>query len=345
MPAPKKTMSSLINKDRNGGRGLLGESPVVNNNTILDPNEKTLNDTDRYRIKYIPVDALDDNTENTFSFRDTEMLELSIQRIGVLQNLVVIPKLDEDNNLISRYEIKAGSRRFAAVSNILKRAREDGNEKIIKRFSEVPCILLPIGATKNEIAEVIAETNLLARQLKPEDIFRNFEIVFELNEDGSYKYLPKNKNKYIEGSRRLKEMGYEFSASSIKDYLTIYTAHNQQIRKDLENGFLTKKQALIVSRMPSSMQDSVMEKFVNMTQEDIGKWLKTYSLEKKENDNENIKAVDAINNVTKASRNIKSLSEKMQIHFNDEKQKEILIENINELKDYITKLESLINKD
>lgn len=344
MPPKKKTLSSIGKRSDSGtNKNLLGGAPL-NDRVSFDPNDKTLAETSRYKTKYISLDKIKDNTQNRFSWLDTQFLEESISRMGQLQPIILIQEVDDNENLTGFYEIKAGSRRFASLKNLRENAIQNQNEEDEKRFSEAFCIILPLGATEKEIQDVITETNTLARQLSIEDVFKNFDIVFAKDDEGNFRYISKGKNKYEEGSKILKRMGFKFSPGSIKDYLSIYTAHNPKVREDFENGFFSKRQALIVARMPDALQDAMMEKFINMTDKEISEYIKTYSLEKKIKKNTKIKGVEALNQVSKTSQSMKSLTQKESIVFSDDLQKQQFLEQLDELKKYIKEIEKFIER-
>lgn len=313
------------------------------NSSLVSPDKKTLSDTSRLTTKYIAIEKIKDNESNRFSVKNTYFLEQSIKKLGQLQPIILINQLDEDENPTGNYEIKAGSRRFQALNNLRLNAIENEDTETERKYSQAWVTILPIGATPQEIDEVITETNTTSRHIGIEDLFRNFEFMFELDEEGNFVNIPKNTNKYEAGVRMLKDMGYDYSAASVRDFLTIYMAHNKEIRTDFENGFLSKKQALTVARMQPSMQDSVMEKFKDFTAKEIADYLKTYNLEKKDKDKNNIKGIDVLNNVSKTSKQIKNLKDK-RIHFKDDMQKAQVISLIKEMYEELEELMKKIDK-
>lgn len=311
------------------------------NSSIISPDKKTLSDTSRLTTKYIGIENIKDNESNRFSVKNTYFLEQSIKKLGQLQPIILVHQLDEDEKPTGNYEIKAGSRRFQALNNLRIKAIEDKDTVLEKKYSQAWVTILPVGATKQEIDEVITETNTTSRHIEIQDLFRNFEFMFELDDDGNFVNISKNENKYEAGVRMLKDMGYDYSASTVKEYLTIYMAHNKEIRSDFEKGFLNRKQALTVARMQPSMQDSTMAKFKEMTDKEISEYIKTYNLEKKEKDKRNIKGIEVLNDIAKTSKQIKKLREK-KIHFKDDIQKAQVISLIEETYKELEELRKLV---
>lgn len=337
MAVKKKSMSGMTRESNcDGKRSTLFGS--INPDDLEAKTDHNLHDTERFKTRYIPLDDIDDNTENRFLITSTEFLEKSILNLGQLQPIIVIPYTKDGER---RYEIKSGSRRFLSLKNICK--REAG--KTAEKFSKAFCIVLPEGTTDEEIERVITETNTTTRQISVQEIFMNFDIIFEKDETGKYAFIPSGTSKYEEGSRILKEMGFKFSPASVKDYLTIYTAHNQSIRHDLENGLLSKKQALTIARMPSSLQDETMEKFKKMGDEEIKKYIKEYNDEKKSSAKKSLRGVDAVSKIEKLRKQTQALSKQTYIQFAGKEQAEKMKEEIKAIKKYISDVEDNIDKN
>lgn len=335
MPAPKKRMSGLSHVRPSKEQTLFGEQ--LNPEELVSQTHKTLHDTDRFRTKYIELNSIVDNTTNRFKVSDTSFLEASIAKLGQLQPLVVIQKQNEHG---MHFEIKAGSRRFKALTNLRLRAVSEGNTEDEERFSYAFCIVLPDGASQEEIDAVITETNTTARNISIAEIFMNFDLVFDLDEDGNYKYLPKNKNKYNSASSLLKSMGYTFSPSSIKQYLSIYTAHNQDIRKEFENGLLTKKRALAISRMAPLVQDDIMGRFNDLDDEQIDAIIAKQNKEKKKlTKDKPIRGSETLNIISRARKQMTAIIDARSISFSDELQKNQVQDALDELKADIAAIE------
>lgn len=310
--------------------------------TLQSPDENTLAETARLTTKYVSLDRINDNTDNPFNVKNTYFLKESIKKIGQLQPIILIHQLNADEKPTGNYEIKAGSRRYKAFCEIVAEAKKDNDEATLKKFQDIWVSILPMGATAEEIQQVITETNTTARHITVEEIFKNFEVVFKTNAQGEYIYFAKKENKINAATKLLKDMGFNYSPATVKIYFAIYTSHNKEIRKDYEKGFLSLKQALTVARMPPAMQDSVMEKFKNMTDKEIADYIKTYNLEKKV-DKKNLKGIDVLNSISKTTKTIYHLTDK-KIHLNDDIQKNQILESIDEALEYLQKLKKQIEK-
>lgn len=324
--ARKKTMES-IGAHKPSSESLFGELPI--GAKTLNIEEKSLSDTTRLSSKYVSLEKIDDNSKNPFDVKNTFFLAESIKRLGQLQPIILVHQLDENEKPTGRYEIKAGSRRFQALKSILEDAIKNNDEKLINKYSEAWATILPIATTEKEVQEVVTETNTTTRHITIAELFKNFDIVYKTDEDGNFLYMAKREDKVKAGVRILKEMGFDYSPSSIKGYLVIYLAHNQDIRKDLENGFLSLRQAQTVARMQPSMQDSVMKKFKDMTEKEIADYIKTYNSSKK-TINKQIKGIDFLDSVSRTYKQISGLTNK-EIHVKDENQKAQILTHIEEM--------------
>lgn len=316
---------------------LLGERKPLQ---FQDADKKTLKETDKLKVDYIDITRIKDNSKNKFDVKGTFFLEKSISKIGLLQPLV-LEHIVEDGRPTGRYEIRVGSRRFKAINNLYQEAIKKGNEEDKDRFHHVFAVILPRGATEEEINEAIVETNSTVRQMTVPQIFANFDIIFKKNDNGKYEYLPEGKDKSVEASRILGEMGFTFSKSSVRDYMTIYTS-DEKLKDYLEKGFIGKRQALTIARMPSNKQKELLDKIDDMTENEIKAYIKEYEAKKKKDDKTKIRGVDALNAISLASNKIMNVSLKKDIIFSDDYQKEQIQKRLIEIKEYIQSIESLL---
>lgn len=332
MPRKIKTVTGFSHSNPEPTNSLFG--PQVNPSDMPSFAPKTLGETERFRTKYLSLDDIRDNTENRFTVSSTGFLERSIRKLGQLQPVIVVPVL-EDGKPSGKYEIKAGSRRFIAIRNIHENAENDEEKE---KFSKIFCIILPEGATEEEIQLVITETNTTSRQISIGDIFRNFDIIFEKEDDGSYRYIPKGKGKYESASGILKDMGFTFSPASVKDYMAIYTAHCSLIRQALEAGLMSKRQAVRIARLPDNEQEYVMAQFNAMEEKEFTRWLREYTKETREKKKQSIKGADVLSRVDKARKGIELFSSR-NIMFADDLQKAQLSKTIAQLRNALDDLE------
>lgn len=339
MAIPKKKVS---NTKREPTTTSLFSGINLDDETFKSSDEKTLKETTRFKTEYIELDKIVDNDNNKFRLVDTKWLENSIKMIGQVQPIVLIP-MTTDGVRVNNYMVKAGSRRFNALKNIIKKAKEQKDIETEKRFSKAFAIILPVNATEDEIERVYEETNTTARPLSISETFMHFDRFFERNEKGDLINLPKNTDKVRYISNTFDTMGFQFGPTKVKEYISIYTAHNPRIKSDFEDGFLNRQQAVIVSRMPANLQDEVMDKFKQMTDKDIREYLKVYNLEKKSDKlTKKIKGIEAVGDTLKISVKIKTLSKMKEIVFADENEKTQLLGNLKDIKEYIETVEKLV---
>lgn len=339
MPRKQKTMAGVSLGRRNvPDASLFGGQ--MDFNEMPEEKDRSVGDVLRFRTRYIPLSDIRDNTENRFRVTNTLFLEKSIERLGQLQPAIVIPI---EQNGTRTYEIKSGSRRFASVKSIYEKAIAAENKELAEKFSKLFCIILPDGATDSEIQAVITETNTTNRQLSIRDVFMNFDIIFEKEDDGSYRYIPKGKRKYETASSILKDMGFTFSPASVKDYLSIYTAHNGRIKDCFEKELITKKQALVISRMPDGLQDETMKKFDSMSTAEFKEYIKAYIGDKSASKNVYMKGADLMSTISRLKKSTARTAEK-KILFADEMQKSEAIKQIADLQNALDNLMKTISE-
>ena len=110
--------------------------------------------------KLVPSPA---NVRKTGRDLGIEELAASIAAHGLLQNLTVRPVLDAERNETGKYEVVAGSRRFAALKLLAKR-------KVILKNYPVPCAL--VTAFSGE--EVSLAENMFQSPMHPADQYEAF---------------------------------------------------------------------------------------------------------------------------------------------------------------------------
>ena len=341
--AKKKSMNDAVSRNNETTVSLFGDPmAALNFSELSDPEDKTLAETNGFDTRYISRDEVIDNQQNRFTVANTYFLEQSILRLGQVQPILVVHIFDENGLPTGKYEIKAGSRRFKAINSICEKAEKDGNTEIYEKFNKLYVTILPMGITDEEIDRVITETNTTTRQISIEDLFKNFDIVFEKDKDGSYKYLSANGNKYKETADMLKNLGYNYSVSTVKDLSLIYLCSNPKLRENFENGFLSKRQCLVVARMDDEERDKALEKFDTMTEEEVSSYIKEYNKTKKDKKKKTAKGIEVINTINNLKTNI-STQRKKTIVFLDKVQKEKCIGDIaslmEELEEFVREIE------
>lgn len=300
--------------------------------------EKTLAETTRLNARYITLDKLVDNTANPFKVKGTYYLEKSIKKLGQLQPIIILTLQNEDGKPSGKYEIKAGSRRFKAITNIHNSAIDEGNEKVAERFSQVWCTVLPLGTTEQEIQEVIVETNAYNRKIELDELFSCFDIIFEKDDEGNYVSFNPKKEKIEQIQYAFKDMGYSFGRTAIKQYYKIYNGH-PMLRQYYEKEYISKSEALIVSDMPLEMQKNVLEKSNKMTDKEFKAYLKTFK-ESKPKKVSRMKGFEAIKNIDKIKKQVQQM-DGIKITVDENERKEIL-DSIQEIETVLNTLKSKI---
>ena len=118
--------------------------------------------TDISLAKLIPCPA---NVWRAGAGSGVEMLAASIQAHGLLQSLVVRPKLDSEGQASDRYEVVAGGRRLAALKLLAKQKR-------ITKGTAIPCRVLVTDGVDG-IEASLAE-NIVRQDMHPADQFEAF---------------------------------------------------------------------------------------------------------------------------------------------------------------------------
>lgn len=250
-----------------GPRGRIGQPTVVATDTL------SLSEMDEYKARYLSLTDVIDNTDNRFTVEDTQYLEGSIERLGQLQPIVAVRvKKDEENGVAkSYYEIKAGSRRFKAIRRIHQKALNEGDLQKAEKFNKVFAVVLPMGATKKEIEDVITETNTTARQVSIHDMFKNFDYIFEKDEEGNYIKFPNIRSKKINVIDTVydifQNMGYAYSRVSIKDYWTIYQKCINPFKNALINNQVSKNDCMQIKKLLPDDQKELLDKVVKFEED------------------------------------------------------------------------------
>ncbi len=122
----------------------------------------TTTTTDISLAKLIPCPA---NVRRTGAGSGVDALAASIQAHGLLQSLVVRPKLDSEGQASDRYEVVAGGRRLAALKLLAKQKR-------ITKSTAIPCRVLDAGGVDG--AEASLAENVVRQDMHPADQFQAF---------------------------------------------------------------------------------------------------------------------------------------------------------------------------
>lgn len=133
----------------------------------MTTNTVTTTMTDISLARLVPCPA---NVRRTGATSGVDALAASIQAHGLLQSLVVRPKLDSDGQATDRYEVVAGGRRLAALRLLAKQKR-------ITKGTAIPCRVLDTDATDSTEAS-LAE-NIVRQDMHPADQFEAFHALYQ----------------------------------------------------------------------------------------------------------------------------------------------------------------------
>lgn len=307
---------------------------------------QTLHDSSNLSETMISIKNIHDNDSNTFSVDHLLMLIESIRARGILQPLVVMPLKNEAGLPNGEYEIKSGSRRFAAVNEIRRQAQISGNDEECHRFDMIPCKILPMGATDAEIEAVVVETNTTARQITVADVFRNFDVIFAKDESGSYKYLPEKGGTTKNIMNMLQEMGFSYQKSSVNEYVKIYFAHDSRLKSLLEKGVISKRDAIVMAGMPADKQTQFIDFRYSLDDEEFRAKINEYKKSKKDAKAKvSASGAEALTKIDNASKQMNHLIDKNGFAFSDETQKSLVLTKIAKLRSQLDQLEKIIGKN
>ena len=133
-------------------------------------NSVTITTTEISLAKLTPSPA---NVRRTGAGAGIEALAASLQAHGLLQSLVVRPKLDKEGQATDRYEVVAGGRRLAALKLLAKQKR-------ISKGTAIPCRVLD--GEGGDGSEASLAENVVRVDMHPAD---QFEAFARLQEGGT----------------------------------------------------------------------------------------------------------------------------------------------------------------
>ena len=338
----KSMMDTITHQKSHSSEAMFGEDIAsIRRHNV----EQTLHDSGNMSETMISIKNIHDNENNTFAVDHLLMLIESIRARGILQPLVVMPLKNDAGLPGGEYEIKSGSRRFAAVSEIRRQAQISGDDEEYHRFDMIPCKILPAGATEDEIEAVVVETNTTARQITVADVFRNFDVIFARDENGSYKYLPENGGTTKNIMSMLQEMGFSYQKSSVNEYVKIYFAHDQRLKGLLENGVISKRDALVMAGMSAEEQTQFVDFRYSLSDEEFRAKINEYKKRKKDAKAKvSASGAEALAKIDSASKQVNRLIDKNGFAFSDSTQKSLVLTRINRLRSQLDQLEKIISE-
>ncbi|GIP17784.1 hypothetical protein J40TS1_34260 [Paenibacillus montaniterrae] len=193
-----------------------------------------------YKITFIPVDELEPSEDNFYSVEQIEELKASIAAFGIKQNLVVTPL---DNG---KYRVIAGHRRRLAALALV----EEGK----KEFEKVPCM---IETEKDELQErlLLITTNSTARQLS------DWEKIQQAKEMKSILEQIKKRDKIPGRLRDLIASVLDTSPTQIARMESIDKNLTPAFKEELREGNVNISTAYELSTMPQEQQQEAYEEY------------------------------------------------------------------------------------
>lgn len=273
------------------------------------------------RMDRIGLDQIVDNSHNPYPVTNIEPLADDIRREGVLQNLVVVPIPDEEGNPSGMFEVLAGSRRLAAIRMIVSEARKAGDRATAEEFSSVWAGITSISITEEQRSQIIEFSNITARQLGRDHLFRVMTRLFEKDGSGGYVRIPKGENKLRYATDYIRRLGYDISQSRVRDYFYIMEAHNPEIAEMLADGKLSFNDARRLIRLENSVQDEVLPKWGSMSPAQRKAFIEANTSDTKASAR-TVKGADVIAKLSGASRTVGTIGSYGSIDFSgDEKER------------------------
>ncbi len=128
----------------------------------MTTNTVTTTTADISPAKLVPCPA---NVRRTGASAGIEAVAACIQAHGLLQSLVIRPKLDGEGQASDRYEVVAGGRRLAALKLLAKQKR-------ISKSTAIPCRVLDTDSV--DVSEASLAENIVRQDMHPADQFEAF---------------------------------------------------------------------------------------------------------------------------------------------------------------------------
>lgn len=205
---------------------------------ILDDVTKTKDITITHCYKYemaeVEFEKIIDR-DNAYRITQSEVdeLEQSIYLAGLMQPIIVLPII-ESRTMEVRYQIQAGHKRKRAIAQLVQHAKEGmykNADEIIDKYEYLNCVVIPMGATKEQVEKIYNDTNLLSRHMTADDLFTHIDYFDELPS------RPKTKTEYQDFKearrtinslanimlRKIEKIGFrDWKLRNVTKYLNVY---------------------------------------------------------------------------------------------------------------------------
>ena len=214
--------------------------------TVIKDVTETLHQSITYCYQYEKIEVPREKLvtgRNDFKISQTEVdaLEQSIYQVGLIQPIVVLPQINARTQQVE-YLIKAGHKRFQAISQLIAHANLDSyeypngqklinKEVVLKTYETIPALMIPMGASEEQIEKIYQDTNILSRHMTAEDMVDHMNYFENLPSRPTTKeeFMAFKEHKYqINDLAKLlaedvKKLGFpEWKATKITEFLNIY---------------------------------------------------------------------------------------------------------------------------
>lgn len=186
-----------------------------------------------FTIQYIPLEQIKRNEKNFYRINEIEDLAESILFNGLQHNLVV-RKLEDDT-----YELISGERRLSALTLLVKQGHD--------KFKLAPCKVQVVDEVDAEIA--LIQANAQTRDRSPAEQLKEVQRLTVL-----YK-LKKQRGEKVPG--RIREVIAEtvgLKPTQVGNYEAINKNLIPELKGEIEQGTLTIKEAVMLSKLPAQEQ-------------------------------------------------------------------------------------------
>ena len=247
----------------------------------------------RYEMAEIELEKIVER-DNKYKFTTSEIdeLEKSIYHAGLMQPIILLPIINS-RTMEVEYEIEAGHKRTTAIRQLIQHAKDgkySNGELVLQAYKTIPSLLIPMGATPEQVEKVYNDTNILSRHMSTDDVFQHISFFDEMPSRPTTKieYVEFKEKKYrIERlanilQNKFKALGFsDWKNRKAKVFLNIYYYGSDKCLEafnNLEKYDLTQKDIeWIVTTYKDfnerKKQDEILEKAIND---------KTYLLQLKE---------------------------------------------------------------